>query len=274
MKTHFTIGEICKLYDLGQDSLRYYERKGLLNPQRSENGYRKYTLDDIWRLNIIKSMRKLDFSVDDIKTYLDERTLHRTLDLIQHEIDFIDKQIEPLLQTKKDLKNRLKDLKRDANFTKTLPKAQVAYKDLPARTIVSFQSALKLESEVDWAFRKLEHTEESALTLFANKHRGVFINESAYQSGDYTQYEGVFFVVDDATQHPSETLEAATYATLTYYGSYLQSQKCFETLVEDIFSRGFVKIGKAIEIYKVDIYTTKLIDEYVTEIQIPVKKKD
>lgn len=47
MKQFYKIGEISKLYQIGPDSLRYYEELGLLNPTRGENGYRMYGLNDL-----------------------------------------------------------------------------------------------------------------------------------------------------------------------------------------------------------------------------------
>lgn len=43
MKKYFKIGEIAKLYHIGTDSLRYYEKLGILTPKRSENDYRLYS---------------------------------------------------------------------------------------------------------------------------------------------------------------------------------------------------------------------------------------
>ena len=51
----YTIGEIAELYHIGTDSIRYYERKGLLEPVRGENGYRYYSAQSIWRMNVIRS---------------------------------------------------------------------------------------------------------------------------------------------------------------------------------------------------------------------------
>ena len=54
MKKHFKIGEISKLYNIGVDSIRYYEEIGLIKPERSNSGYRYYSIHDIWRLNVIR----------------------------------------------------------------------------------------------------------------------------------------------------------------------------------------------------------------------------
>ena len=52
MRHYYKISEIAQLYSIGPDSLRYYEEAGLLSPKRDENGYRMYSIDDIWKLNI------------------------------------------------------------------------------------------------------------------------------------------------------------------------------------------------------------------------------
>ena len=78
MKNAYTIGEIGKLFHIGADSLRYYERLGILAPGRGENGYRLYGADDIWRLNIIRDLRELGMSMESIGEYMKNRSLAST----------------------------------------------------------------------------------------------------------------------------------------------------------------------------------------------------
>ena len=54
MKEYYKIGEISNLYNIGTDSLRYYEEMGILHPKRDDNGYRMYSINDIRKLNIMK----------------------------------------------------------------------------------------------------------------------------------------------------------------------------------------------------------------------------
>ena len=42
MKDYYKINEIARLYGIGVDSLRYYEKLGILKPRRDTNGYRLY----------------------------------------------------------------------------------------------------------------------------------------------------------------------------------------------------------------------------------------
>jgi DNA-binding transcriptional MerR regulator len=62
------IKEVEQLTGIKRKNIRFYEKEGLLNPNRnSENRYRTYTNDDVRRLKEIKLLRKLGVSIVDIK---------------------------------------------------------------------------------------------------------------------------------------------------------------------------------------------------------------
>ena len=65
------INELVKLSGVSTRTLRYYDEIGLLKPSHvKENGYRKYSQDEIDRLQQILFYRALDFKLDEIKTLL------------------------------------------------------------------------------------------------------------------------------------------------------------------------------------------------------------
>lgn len=78
MKDYYKINEIARLYGIGVDSLRYYEKLGILKPRRDTNGYRLYNLKDMYKLNVIRDLRRLDFSMQQIKDYLEGQTVDHT----------------------------------------------------------------------------------------------------------------------------------------------------------------------------------------------------
>lgn len=67
-KTKYLIGDIANLMGLSRDTLRYYEKRGILSSERGDNGYRYYTDLEIARLFGILYQRKMDFGLDDITT--------------------------------------------------------------------------------------------------------------------------------------------------------------------------------------------------------------
>lgn len=66
-----TIGRIAKASGVGIETIRYYEREGLLPaPERSAAGYRLYTSGTVERLRFIQRAKRLGFRLDEIAALL------------------------------------------------------------------------------------------------------------------------------------------------------------------------------------------------------------
>ena len=66
------IGAIAKRAGVGIDTVRYYERAGLLDPkQRLTSGYRRYSEDEVTRLRFIRRAQALGFSLKEIQELLE-----------------------------------------------------------------------------------------------------------------------------------------------------------------------------------------------------------
>jgi len=66
-----TIGKLAKACGVKTDTVRYYERLGLLAPvERSESGYRKYGQESIKRLNFVRRAQSLGFTLEEIRELL------------------------------------------------------------------------------------------------------------------------------------------------------------------------------------------------------------
>ena len=79
------IKDVEDLVGITKKNIRFYEKEGLLNPERElENSYRDYTEEDIRRLRIIKLLRKMDMPISSISDVLEGRIpLHESLHLHQ-----------------------------------------------------------------------------------------------------------------------------------------------------------------------------------------------
>lgn len=68
----FRIGELAQQTGVSPDTLRFYEREGLVCPnKRSEGGYRFYEARAVQRLHFIKQAQALGLSLKDIRSLLD-----------------------------------------------------------------------------------------------------------------------------------------------------------------------------------------------------------
>jgi len=69
-----TIGEVAKRSGIGLETVRFYERKGLIEePPRTDSGYRQYPAAVVARLRFIKRAKELGFSLKEILELLSLR---------------------------------------------------------------------------------------------------------------------------------------------------------------------------------------------------------
>lgn len=70
----YTIGQLARSSGAGVETIRYYEREGLIaKPPRRASGYRQYSEDTLARLHFIRHAKALGFSLKDIKELLELR---------------------------------------------------------------------------------------------------------------------------------------------------------------------------------------------------------
>ena len=73
-----TIGKVAERAQVTADSIRFYEREGLIRPAgKSESGYRLYTEEAIRRIGFIKQAQECGFSLADIRELLELRSTDR-----------------------------------------------------------------------------------------------------------------------------------------------------------------------------------------------------
>jgi MerR family mercuric resistance operon transcriptional regulator len=66
-----TIGQLASATHVGVETIRYYERRGLLpEPPRRESGYRQFPLEAVQRIRFIKRAQNLGFSLKEISRLL------------------------------------------------------------------------------------------------------------------------------------------------------------------------------------------------------------
>ena len=75
MREHLlSIGQVARLAAVGVQTIRYYEREGLIEePPRSESGYRQYSPEAALRIRFIRHAKELGFSLKEIKELLSLR---------------------------------------------------------------------------------------------------------------------------------------------------------------------------------------------------------
>ena len=90
---NYSIGEFANLTNLSIDTLRYYEKEGLVAPERKENGRRFYCEKDLAWIAFIKRLKETKMPIKEIQKYAKLRAIgdstmtERMEMLIQHKTD-------------------------------------------------------------------------------------------------------------------------------------------------------------------------------------------
>ncbi|VBB04947.1 Hypothetical protein LUCI_0153 [Lucifera butyrica] len=99
-----TIAEVCEKYDLSQDTLRYYERIGLIpRVNRNKSGIRDYTEEDCRWVEFIKCMRSAGLPIEVLIEYVT---------LFQQGEETAQVRKELLIEQRKQLMIRMKDMQK------------------------------------------------------------------------------------------------------------------------------------------------------------------
>lgn len=98
-KTGYMISSVAESYQIHPQTLRLYERLGLLTPSRSDGNTRLYTEDDLQRLEIILTLtRELGVNLAGVEVILNMREkMEKMQQQVEEMISFVHDQISPSL---------------------------------------------------------------------------------------------------------------------------------------------------------------------------------
>lgn len=264
IKDSYTISEVSRLFGIGIDSLRYYERLGILAPARAANGYRIYSLSDMYKLACIKELRNLGLGMDAIGAYLDRQDLESTERLIADETRLIEQQIASLTERKAALAERQArlDAARDAVT------GEVTVEHMPLRRCVQLSGRLERDEEMDLFISRLHRRYDEQLPLLGTMTVGAFFDRDALAAGRADVFGSVFFVIDDAQVPCDFELPAGRYLTYRYRGTYAQDAVALQRLAEARGTDGLCADASPFEIYEIDNRDTVREDEFLTRVEI------
>lgn len=124
------IGELAERSGLTKDTIRFYEKKGLINldrKSRRENNYKEYSEQVLEKLMLIRKLKDMGFTLNEIDTFLD---LWRDEDAnctnlkytLENKLLLINEQMLKLTELKNRLtESVLKCNNNDCEFEKTIP---------------------------------------------------------------------------------------------------------------------------------------------------------
>lgn len=114
MKKYFSVGEAAKTVHTTSETLRHYDRIGLVKPSKKDEwtNYRYYTEQDIVRLNTVRALQLMDLSLHEIKMVLEYDDLEKIIDFLVQAEKKADEKIAALQYSKSKIQLAKADYER------------------------------------------------------------------------------------------------------------------------------------------------------------------
>lgn len=107
----FTISSLARLSGVGVETVRFYERRGLIKQPSVKEGFRKYSEEDARRIRFIKRAQDLGFTLKEIKALLELNADPRaTCSDVKNQTEAKMKEVEEKIRDLKKMKRSLKNL--------------------------------------------------------------------------------------------------------------------------------------------------------------------
>lgn len=270
MKVKFTVGEMAKLHKLQKQTLIFYDKQDVFKPQKvdASNGYRYYTDDQLEILDSILMLRDTGMPLKQIKEFIKKRDVSSAENMLKEHMN------EIMLQAQK--------LNRVANRLQRKIETLESIKDLKSIQIIKMQKSEYFAIEpVKAPFNLLQvDIATKQLLSYAKEKELPFY----YQLGVIVPIKNVINEQYEAASHACLPLlkkvkdkklfekKPAEYARCYHVGSYDTIGAAYKRLLCYIYKQGYKAKDYSIEYCVSDSLTSKFVEEYITEIQIPVIK--
>ena len=270
MKDKFLIGELSKLFNISTDTLRHYDKIDLLKPDYdTENKYRYYSIRNFFKLSRILFFKNLDISLNDIKKYMGNKNATNLLTLLKRKEEEIDIKINKLINLKKKINNKLElleSIKEEMNVVKI--------KKLPERIGVFLDiNNSKDDCEIKQSFKKSEqYLKLSSWLIEGQVYTSLSIENIVEKNFNRFRYFIEIVSIENSLQKQLKVIPENDYACIIFSGPYRDIEKHYRFLIQWIDENGYEILGGSIEKNIVDYDFADCEKEYVSEIQIPIKK--
>lgn len=271
-----SITELAKLRKVTSETLRYYDRIGLMKPVYvdPDTKYRYYSIRQYERLGTIKELRQLGMSIEDVMDYFNDRNLKKSKRILAHHHQLLQEEIRRKMLLSKILSRKLHFL----DELSPPPVSDVVFECyFPKRYIITFDEPAGGPREHAYAFTKLEWYLDETAPILASDRVGVYADGRLLEkSEDYIPSVPMLFVEDgDIQSEYKQEIPAGQYICMYYHDSGLEEYNPSFELIKDYLRVHDLEInGRIFQIYKIDVTLTSNPKEALMEIQVPVKNRD
>ena len=193
---YLTIGEVAKLSNISIQTLRYYDQINLFKPFEinTSNNYRYYQNTQLYYLDIIKSLKYLGLSLEEVKSVLKLKPEELVL-YLENQEKRIEEQFQRLNNTKQVLQRKKEQIQ---SFVLEPNMMTVSRKNIPEQRIVKIKTHnMKVDDIPNREFGRISKVLEEGGSIFDTLYGGAFRFQK-YEFLNDIKYDYLFaYIVTD-----------------------------------------------------------------------------
>jgi len=273
-----TIGQMAQINAVSIQTLRLYDREGLLKPLivDESTGYRYYHINQSARLDMIQFMKDYGLTLRKIKDHITHNSTEDTVNFLKKRFVDIDQQIEQLKYNQREIGRAIEDYQRYENYPKD---HQIFIEYIGERYIYKHQSEKNYFDQDGYGYELMLHElkkdlifKKLPLTYYRNV--GTIMRKENMKRGTFLCNEAFVFVDENFRNHEDvERIPAGMYISMCCDNFYAEIEHA-EKLVEEIEIRELDIVGDYIceVITEFPAFKENVRDMFF-KIQIPIKFK-
>jgi len=272
MWTNFTIGEMSKLQNVSVQTLRYYDKIGLLKPSYidEKSRYRYYCAKHFVILNSIKQCKAMGLSLDEIKELIENYTsFDSILNIINKQKEMIDSKIKEL----NNIKNNISFL--ETRIQNSLEEGinNVFIKHEKERKFIKYNNTKRYTEEFEMNLSEILQSMEQRDSISSKELAFAVSYEDIKKKGELI-YNNMLINASGCTTNDDNliTLPKGEYITVNFDDDYNDTSKYYKSLIEYIDKKNIEVNGDLYEIYMMTRVGNDGKERSLGQIQILMKE--
>lgn len=284
MKKYYSIGQVSKSCNTTIKTLRYYDKIELIKPSyRDENtNYRYYTKEDMISLLLIRRLRALDFSINDIREIISTPCLDNFVNIIKKNNDDLTNQINILkakkaagdvilnriLHGKKIIENKDNDNPNNIKIEEIKPSLMIYSRKLMAKYC---NADISLQRWMDIYEKCTENgvsmTSSTIVTYYTKPLEQFLMKDCDVEFGVLIESD------QEIPKNTGNIRKFGGYHACTSYhiGDYSDIINCHVRMLQWINKKGYEIIGPISEEFIISPLDIEYDEKHITKVIIPIE---
>ncbi|WP_159885903.1 MerR family transcriptional regulator [Paenibacillus puerhi] len=273
-----SIGEFSKICEVSTKTLRYYDEIGLIHPEEinPDNGYRYYAIKQLKRMLLINRLKSYHFSLEEIKDLLEgeeDRAEEKLCSVLRRKKREIQERLNAFEYTLRQMSHDISLIEQGIAIMSYLDHIPVQLVETKPLLILSMRRMMSSEDYVpgygNYFSTLYERIAHEKLTLLGTPMT-IYHSPEHNPAGNDTEFA---IPIQEAVPGTRE-LAGGLCAKSVLKGSYSELRSVYAKLREWAEEEGYEWAASPYEVYATDPSQAAVSEDIVTEVYVPVRKKE